>query len=138
MKLRILVKIVAVLQIVLGILYLTAPQWLLNSMGHSIPQADINYPLGMLASRFLVVGVVFWIISGDLNKHALWLKAMFAIQAIDLAVGLGYSLTSVVALSISAFPMFNAALIMLLLFLWKPEQNKTQDTVTPKGITHPV
>ncbi len=58
-NLRILLRVVGAIQIVLGLFYLLAPAFFLEAIGHSVPADDIFYPLGMLASRFLVFGVVF-------------------------------------------------------------------------------
>jgi hypothetical protein len=119
-KLRILLRLVGGIQIVLGLFYLLAPSFFLEAIGHSIPQDDIFYPLGMLASRFLVFGVVFIYIARDPVQHRLWIIAMIFIQLIDLAVGVYYTATGVVALSDSLFPMFNAVWIASLLYLWRP------------------
>ncbi|SHN93666.1 hypothetical protein BHECKSOX_786 [Bathymodiolus heckerae thiotrophic gill symbiont] len=51
--------VVGFIQIMLGVFHLFAPEFFLVQTGHSVPEADIFYPLGMLASRFLVIGVVF-------------------------------------------------------------------------------
>jgi hypothetical protein len=113
-------KIVGSIQIILGLAYLFAPNALLLQMGHSLPAADLRYPFGMLASRFLVYGAGLWIISSDPVKHLLWIRLMAFIQLLDLAVGVFYTATQVVPLSLSAFPMVNAIWIGLLFALWKP------------------
>lgn len=113
-------KIVGSIQIILGLAYLLVPDAFLLQMGHSIPAADLRYPFGMLASRFLVYGAGLWLISTDPLKHLLWIRLMAFIQLIDLAVGVFYTAANVVPLSLSAFPMFNAIWIGLLFFLWKP------------------
>jgi hypothetical protein len=112
--------VVGGIQIVLGLFYLLAPAFFLEAIGHSVPADDIFYPLGMLASRFLVFGVVFIYISRDPVQHRLWITAMIFIQLIDLGVGIFYTATGVVELSDSFFPMFNATWIAGLLYLWRP------------------
>ncbi len=126
-KLRILLRVVGAIQIALGLFYLLAPSIFLETIGHSIPADDIFYPLGMLASRFLVLGVVFIFIARDPVQHRLWITAMIFIQLIDLAVGVYYTATGVVELSDSFFPMFNATWIAGLLYLWRPRV----DSATP-------
>ncbi len=121
-----LLRVVGTIQIILGLFYLLAPATMLQSMGHSSVQADIYYPLGMLSSRFLAYGVIFWIISSEPARHRLWLQGMVMIQAIDLAVGLFYTATGVVSLELSGFAMFNASWIMILLLLWMPRANTVQ------------
>ena len=68
-----LIRVVGVIQIVLGLFYLIAPGVMLQSMGHSAVAADIYYPLGMLSSRFLAYGVIFLVIAHDPLRHRLWL-----------------------------------------------------------------
>ena len=125
---RIALKIVGSLQIVLGLAYLLAPSTLLLKMGHSQPAADLLYPFGMLASRFLVYGIGLWIISADPEKHILWIRLMAFIQLIDLAVGVYYPVMGIVPLSLSAVPMFNAIWIGLLFAFWKPAADVTRKT----------
>jgi len=119
-KLKVLLRVVGTIQIVLGLFYLLAPAFFLETIGHSVPGDDIFYPLGMLASRFLVIGTVFIYIARDPIQHRLWIIAMIFIQLVDLAVGTYYTATGAVALSDSLFPMFNAIWIAGLLYLWRP------------------
>ena len=97
-KLTILLRVVGAIQIILGLLYLFAPAFLLAAMGHTVPQADIFYPLGMLAARFIAYGLAFIYISSEPMKHILWIKFMILIQAIDLGAGIYYTLTGAVTL----------------------------------------
>jgi hypothetical protein len=121
-KLTILLRVVGVIQIVLGLLYLFAPAFLLASMGHTVPQEDIFYPLGMLAARFIAYGIAFIYISSEPMKHKLWIQFMILIQAIDLSAGIFYTATGAVTLELSGFAMFNATWIMVLLYLFSREE----------------
>ncbi len=125
-KLKVLLYVIGVVQIILGIGYLFFPVALLSALGHSVPPADIQYPLGMLASRFLVYGVVLLIIAKAPSRHLLWLDAMVMIQLIDLGAGVFYTLTGIVSLGLSAFPMFNATLFVLLLLWWRPRREQME------------
>jgi hypothetical protein len=120
MKLKVLLIAVGVVQLVLGVAYLFAPHALLQWMGHSLPAADINYPFGMLAARFLAYGLGMLVIARAPAQHTFWIKNMVFIQMIDLAVGLFYTMAGTVSLQLSAFPMFNAMLIAVLLWVWRP------------------
>ncbi len=122
---RIALRVVGSIQIILGLAYLFAPSAFLLQMGHSFPATDLLYPFGMLSSRFLAYGIGLWIISSDPVKHILWIRLMAIIQLIDLAVGIFYTATQAVPLSLSAFPMFNAIWIGLLFALWKPTVSPT-------------
>lgn len=125
MKLKVFLMIVGVVQIVLGILYLVFPHELLRSMGHTVPMDDINYPFGMLAARFLAYGMGMFVIAKAPSEHKFWIKNMVFIQAVDLAVGIFYTLNGTISLSLSGFPMFNATLIALLLWIWRPKKPET-------------
>ena len=99
--------------------FLMFPHEFLHSMGHTIPMKDINYPLGMLAARFLAFGVGMFVIARNPVEHQFWIKNMVFIQA----VGLFYTLNGTIPLSLSGFPMFNATLIAALLWIWRPQQS---------------
>lgn len=119
-KTRYLMLGVGVVQLVLGLAYLRVPHGMLAWMGHSAVANDIAYPLGMLSARFLVYGVLLMIGSRDPERHRPLILGMVAIQLIDFSVGGYYTAEGVVPLSLSAFPMFNAAVIALWLWLWRP------------------
>jgi hypothetical protein len=121
-KLTILLRVVGVIQIVLGLMYLFAPAFILASMGHTVPESDIFYPLGMLAARFIAYGIAFIYISSEPMQHKLWIQFMILIQAIDLAAGIFYTATGAVTLELSGFAMFNATWIMILLYLFSKEE----------------
>lgn len=125
MRLRILLVAVGIVQLVLGLAYLFVPHALLQWMGHSLPAADINYPFGMLAARFVAYGLGMFVIAQAPAQHEFWIRNMVLIQVIDLAVGLFYTLTGIVSLQLSTFPMFNAALIAALLWSWRPKSTTT-------------
>ncbi|MCA9874989.1 MAG: hypothetical protein H6659_19890 [Ardenticatenaceae bacterium] len=120
--LKTLLRLIGVVQIVLGLLYLFMPLNFLALLGHSTPEADIAYPLGMLAARFLAYGVGMFYIARAPEKHGFWINNMIFIQAVDLAVGIFYTATGAVTLALSGFPMFNAALFIVLLWLWRPKE----------------
>lgn len=106
-----LLRLIAFIQMLLGMLYLLAPQWLLAQMGHSAAPPDLVYPLGMLAARFIAYGVGLWVASRDVTAHRLWIRLMVLIQLVDLGAGVVATATGAVPLSLSAFPMFNAVWI---------------------------
>lgn len=122
-KLKILLYIIGIVQIILGSLALFFPAFFIKTaMGLTAITADIGYPLGMLASRLLVVGAGMFIVARNPKKYLLIIDGMIAIQVIDLVAGLFYTGTGIVALEASAFPMFNATLFIILLSLWRPKK----------------
>ena len=120
-KLSVLLAVIGVVQLVLGLLYLFLPTQFLAMMGHSGPEADIAYPLGMLAARFLAYGIGMFFIARVPEKHLFWINNMIFIQVVDLAVGVFYTATGIIGLQLSGFPMFNATLFIILLTLWRPK-----------------
>ncbi len=120
-KLMWLLRVIGGIQLVLGLGYLLAPGVFLAAMGHSVPETDIYYPLAMLAARFLAYGIVLVYISRTPRQHRLWMDIMVLIQALDLGAGIFYTVSGVVPLALSGFPMFNALWIMLLLVWWRPK-----------------
>lgn len=121
----IFLRVVGSIQLALGAAYLFFPGVLLAQMGHTTAAPDLYYPLGMLAARFVAYGMGFWIISRHATRHALWVVLMGLIQAIDLAVGVVYTATGVVALQLSAFPMFNAVWIGATCTIWYLRHHRT-------------
>jgi hypothetical protein len=115
--LRIVLWLIAISQIVLGGLTLFAPALFFSAMGLSAPPTDTFYIVGMLAARFLAFGIVLIVLAGRKNVDPLWLQGMVVIQLVDLAVGVYYTASGVLPLTVSAFPMFNAILFSILLIL---------------------
>lgn len=120
-KLQILLIVIGVVQLILGAAFLLAPSLTLRGMGISVPPADVNYMLGMLAARFIAYGVgMFWA-ARDPQANIFWISNMILIQVIDLAAGIFYTANGTVSLEVSAFPMFNATVIAILLWFWRPK-----------------
>jgi hypothetical protein len=78
------------MRVVLGLLYLFVPLPFLVVLGHSIPPADLAYPLGMLAARFLAYGAGMFFIARAPEQQQFWITNMILIQALDIAVGVFY------------------------------------------------
>ncbi len=121
-KLTILLRVVGVVQIVLGAAYLFTPGAFIEWMKLSPTPHDANYAYGMLASRFIAYGIGMFVIARNPQRNIFWIKNMILVQGVDLGVGLFYTVTGVLSLSTSAFPMFNAVLIAGLLFFWMPRK----------------
>lgn len=120
-KLQVLLVIIGLVQFVLGFMFLFAPQTLMAWMGLTVPAADNGYILGMLAARFIAFGVgMFWA-ARDPQGNLFWINNMILVQVIDLAAGIYYTASGMVDITSSAFPMFNATLFIILLWLWRPK-----------------
>lgn len=126
-KLTILLRVIGVVQLALGVGLLFAPSAFTAWMGLSATPTDTNYFFGMLAARFIAYGLGMFIIAREPEKNIFWIKNMLFIQLIDLAVGLFYTINGTLALSVSAFPMFNATTFAILLFFWMPEKTDNRE-----------
>ena len=123
---QIVVGLVGVSQIVLGLIYLFAPAWFIGWQGLAVPDAQINYPLAMLAGRFLIYGVGMFVIARRPAENRFWLDGMIAIQAIDLAAGIYYTTVGIVPVGDALIPMVNAtAFIGLMLWVRRPGTHAT-------------
>jgi len=129
-KLKVLLRVIGVVQIVLGLGLLFAPVYFLEWMGLSVPAADINYMLGMLSARFLAYGIGMFYVAGAPKENTFWINNMILIQIIDLAVGLFYTLNGTLSIAVSAFPMFNATVFIILLYLWRPKTASQANNLT--------
>lgn len=123
-KLQGLLMVIGVVQLVLGVGFLVAPSALMGAMGLSVPPHDVNYMLGMLGARFVAYGIgMFWIARNP-EENVFWIYNMLFIQVIDLAVGVVYTANGTLPLAVSAFPMFNATVFIILLWFWRPKSAK--------------
>ncbi len=124
-KLQGLLILIGIVQLVLGALFLFAPQAIMGMMGLTVPPTDSGYMFGMLAARFIAFGIgMFWCARAP-EENIFWINNMILIQIIDLAAGIYYTATGVVDISSSAFPMFNATLFIILLTMWRPKAKIT-------------
>lgn len=123
-RLRALLWIIAASQLVLGGLTLIAPTTFFGWMGLTAPPADNKYMLGMLAARFLAYGVGMAMLARQPIPDRFWILNMVLIQVIDLAVGIAYITTGALAPAVAAFPMFNATVFAVLLWLWQPRDER--------------
>jgi hypothetical protein len=118
-KLQVVCYVIGISQIILGGLYLFAPSFFIGWQGLNIPAQDMNYPLAMLAARFLVYGVGMFVIARQPSENRFWLNGMIAIQVIDLAAGCFYTTVGVVSFESSIVPMVNAALFIVLMTVFR-------------------
>jgi hypothetical protein len=121
-RLKYLLWVIAISQLVLGALTLLVPGPFFDWMGLTVPAEDNRYMLGMLAARFIAYGAGFVALARQELPDPLWIRLMVLIQAIDFGVGLYYLLTGVIGPEVVAFPMVNAVVFGGLLWLWMPRR----------------
>jgi hypothetical protein len=125
-RLKALLWLIAASQFVLGALTLLAPGPFFAWMGLTVPPADNNYMLGMLAARFLAYGIGMAVLARQDAPDPFWIRNMILIQVIDFGVGAYYVASGTIGFAVAAFPMFNAALFATLLWLWGPRAGPAQ------------
>ena len=116
MALKIVLWIVAVAQLVLGVLTLFVPIQFSAWMGLSVPAADSGYLMGMLGARFICYGIGALWLARQKEPDRFWVNNLVVIQLLDFAAGGYYLLTGTIGPATAAFPMFNAALFAGLLW----------------------
>jgi len=118
MPLKIVLWLVAVSQFALGALTLFVPTQFAAWMELPALPAGDGYLLAMLGARFLASGVGLVWLTRQPAPDRFWVRNMALIQLLDLAAGTAYVATGTIPLPVAAFPMFNAALFALLLWLF--------------------
>ena len=85
----------------------------------------------MLAALFLAYGAGLWIAADHIVERHMWIRLMAVIQLIDLGAGGYYTLNHIVPLSLSGFPLFNAAWIAMLTGLMPIRATQTFNQTRP-------
>jgi hypothetical protein len=122
MKQRVLAWVIGVSQLALGAGFLLIPDLFFGAFGFTLATPDQKYLYGQLAARFIAYGIGMFVIARDVEVNRPWWMLMALIQAIDLGVGLFYTVFRSVPLGASGFPMFNAAVFLALLLVWAPKK----------------
>lgn len=119
-KQKVLAWVIGVSQFALAFAFLVIPEAFFEAFGFTSPTPDQKYLYGQLAARFLAYGFGMIYIARHLAGNRFWWDMMALIQGIDLGVAIVYTLAFGVALQSTAFPMFNAAVFLILLLAWRP------------------
>ena len=118
MPLKIVLWLVAISQFALGVLTLFVPSQFAGWMGLPVPPGGDGYLLAMLGARFVASGVGLVWLARQTVPERFWVRNMVLIQMLDLVAGAAYVATGNVPLAAAAFPMFNAGLFALLLWIF--------------------
>lgn len=110
---------IAVVQCVLGLGFLLVPEAMARALGLPPVPGWANWMFGMMAARFLAVGVGMVLAARDLLRHRAWLGAMIGIQAVDWLVTLRGLLAGEVTLAqVSTASFLPVVFIVLLALGW--------------------
>ena len=116
---------IAVVQIVLGLAFLFAPQATAQSFGLPGAPGWTNWLFGMMAARFLGFGYGMVLAARDPAGSAHWIKAMVGIQAIDWLVTLYYLGLGAVSLAQVTTASFLPVVFVVLLLWCYPRSPRT-------------
>ena len=123
-KLKVLLIIIAISQLVLWWISFFAPKFFLEVAMwlHSV-NVDIWYPISMFSARLFAFWFGIFYILKNVEKNKFWIDLMIFVQIFDFIWGLIYVLNWSVPLSSALFPMFNAFIFSVLLYVFSRDNS---------------
>ena len=118
--LKFTLRFIAVVQFVLGLSFLLAPEFTAQAMGLASAPGWTNWLFGMMAARFLGFGYGMLLAAQNPWEGRHWIKAMIGIQAIDWIVTLVYLQRGAVTLMQVSTASFLPLIFVILLWLNYP------------------
>lgn len=110
-------RLIAVVQAVLGLAFLAAPETAAHALGLAPAPEWADWLFGMMAARFLGFAFGMWVAADRPAVSRSWLIAMIGIQAIDWAVTLKYlALHAVTLAQVSTAAFLPVLFIAVLVF----------------------
>ncbi len=107
---------IAVVQFILGIMFLFAPREAVQVMGLAVTPDWANWLFGQMGARFIGFGIGMLVAARNIAQAAPWIWTMIFVQAVDWVVTLKYLLAGSVTLpQVSTAPYFPILFIVLLL-----------------------
>ncbi|MBI3523965.1 MAG: hypothetical protein HY066_05455 [Betaproteobacteria bacterium] len=118
--LKFTLRFIAIVQFVLGLSFLLAPELTAHTLGLSAAPEWTNWLFGMMAARFLGFGYGMLLAAQNPWESRHWIKAMIVIQAIDWIVTLVYLQRGAVSLMQVSTASFLPLIFIILLWLNYP------------------
>ena len=117
--LRFTLWLIAIVQLILGIGFLAAPDGMAATLGLAPVTAWANWMFGMMAARFLGYGYGMLTAARDPLASLPWLRSMVVIQLIDWGVTIKYLLGGAVTLAqVNTASFLPLVFVVLLLWAW--------------------
>lgn len=131
LALRITLGVIAAFQIVLGILFLLAPQFYGDAVGLEQAPPWVAWMFGMFSARALGYGVGLVLAIRDPLRHRAWIATMIGVQVIDWLVTISLVVQGVLSLAQVSTAGFMPVLFVLALVLTFPRRPRpaTGDSV---------
>lgn len=112
-------RLIAVIQLVLGVGFLFAPEGTAAALGLSPAPGWANWMFGMMAARFLAYGYGMLVAARNPSAHLPWLQSMVVIQLIDWIVTIKYLWVGAVTLAqVSTASFLPLVFVALLWCAW--------------------
>lgn len=124
--LKFTLRFIAIVQFVLGLSFLLAPEFTSHAMGLAAAPEWTNWLFGMMAARFLGFGYGMLLAAQNPWEGRHWIKAMIVIQATDWCVTLVYLLRGSVSLMQVSTASFLPVIFVMVLWLTYPRNGGKQ------------
>ena len=110
---------IAIVQLVLGVGFLIAPEGMASALGLAVVPGWANWMFGMMAARFLGYGYGMLVAARAPSPSLPWLRSMVIIQLIDWGVTVKYLMSGAVTLAqVNTASFLPLVFIALLLWAW--------------------
>lgn len=117
--LRFTLYFIGVVQAILGVGFLVAPEGMAASLGLPATPDWANWMFGMMAARFLGYGYGMFVAARQPAENLPWLRTMVLIQLVDWGVTIKYLLAGAVSLAqVNTASFLPLVFVALLLWTW--------------------
>ena len=116
-------RTIAVVQAMLGLAFLAAPETTSRLFGLPAAPGWTNWLFGMMAARFLGYAYGMWLAAKDPVAARPWITSMIAIQAIDWLVTVKYLAVGAVTLAQVSTASFLPVLFVVALVIGLPRED---------------
>ena len=120
-------RFIAVVQALLGLAFLAAPEATSRLFGLPPAPGWTNWLFGMMAARFLGYAWGMWLAAKDPVTARPWITSMIAIQAIDWLVTLKYLAAGAVTLAQVSTAPFLPVLFVIALAIGLPRKRSQEE-----------
>lgn len=129
---RAVITVIAVVQLALGIVFILFPGQFARTLG--LPEAPgwTEWIFGQFGARSLGFAYGMWLVLRDARRHASWIKAMIAVQAIDwVATALALAAGNVTLANVATAPFLPVLFVIVL--VWELHRQRATGQPTAYG-----
>ena len=122
LKLKVVVVLVGLIQVVFGLGNLLLPHQFNTMFGYSPVPPWTDFASRFAGVRYLALAVGMYLVLRDVRKHISWLKVMIFVQAVDCLASLYAVLVEGVPLSVAGVAIILPATWTILLIVFYPRK----------------